>query len=88
MIFTNALSVFILYHCHHRICNKNLRYIQEIMRTSEPSFEKYKKFCDYFPNLAILTKSATPGEVQLTFVHASVGGKSFSESIEAFALAG
>ena len=76
MISTNALSVFIFHHHQNGICNKNLRSIQEIMRTSEPAFEKYKKVCDNFPNLAILTKSATPGKVQLPLAHASVGNKS------------
>ena len=37
------------------------------MRASDPTDEKYKKVCKDFPNLAILTKRATPGEVQLTF---------------------
>ena len=43
MISTNTSSAFILYHHHNGICNKNLCSIQEIMRTSEPAFEKYKK---------------------------------------------
>ena len=37
--------------------------------------------------MAILTKSATPGEVQLTFAHASVGKKSLGESVTALNLA-
>ena len=41
-----------------------------------------------FPNLAILTKSATPGEAQLTFAHATVGNKSLGKYIVVFALAG
>ena len=76
MICTNSLSVFIFHHHQNRICNKNIRSIQEIMHTSEPASDKYKKVCDDFTNLAILTNSPTPGEVQLTFVHASVGNKS------------
>ena len=58
------------------------------MRTSEPTIEKYKKVCDYLPNLVILTKSTTPGEVQLTFAHESVGEKYLGESVAAFALVG
>ena len=58
------------------------------MRASEPTTEKYKKVCKDFPNLAILTKSATPGKVQLTFGHAAVGNKSLGESVVAFTLAG
>ena len=37
--------------------------------------EKYKKVCEDFPNLAIFTKSATPGKIQLTSRHAAVGKK-------------
>ena len=58
------------------------------MRTSEPANEKYKKVCDYFPNLVILTKSATIGGIQLTLAHTSVGNKSLGESVTAFALVG
>ena len=58
------------------------------MRASEPATEKSKKVCEDFPNLGIMTKSSTPGEVQLTFGHATVGNKSLGESIQAFALAG
>ena len=42
--------------------------------------------CDNFPNLAILTKSAKPSEVQLMFVYASVGNKSLGKSVAEFAL--
>ena len=76
MISYHALSLFIFHHLQNRICNKNLRLIHDIMHMSEPDFEKYKKLCDNFPNLVILTKIATPGKVQLSFAHASVGNKS------------
>ena len=75
MIYTNTLSVLILHHNLNGIGNNNLCSIQEIMHTSELAAEKYKKVCEDFPNLAILTNSATPGEVQLTFGHAAVGNK-------------
>ena len=88
MLSNNALSVFILHHHKNRLCNKNLRTIQDIIRASEPVAEKYKNICHDLPNLAILTKSAAPGEVQLTFVHATVGNMSFGGSVVAFALAG
>ena len=58
------------------------------MRASKPSAKKYKQFCDESPNIAILTKSATPGKVQLTFVHANVGNKYLGGSFVEFALAG
>ena len=44
--------------------------------------------CEKFPNLGILTKSSTHGEIQLTFGHTAVGNKSLGESVVAFALAG
>ena len=50
--------------------------------------KKYKKVWEDFPNLAILTKSSTPGKVQLTFSHVTVGNKSVGKSVVAFALAG
>ena len=50
--------------------------------------EKFKDICSDFPNLAILTKSSTPGEAQLTFGHSTVENNSLGESLQAFALAG
>ena len=57
------------------------------MRASELAAKKYKKVCEDLPNLAVLTRSATPNKVQLTFSHATVGNKSLGESIVAFYLA-
>ena len=88
MISTNTLSAFILHHHLNRLGNKNLRKIQEIMRASKPATESYKKVCEDFPNLEILTMIATPGKVQLTFGHAAVGNNYLGESIVVFALAG
>ena len=87
MIYTNVLSVFKIHHHLNGLGNKNLRLIQEIMHTSEPATENYKKVCEDYPNFAILTKSATPGEVELTFGYATVGNKSYGESVAAFSLA-
>ena len=87
MISTNVLSVFILHHHLNELGNKNLRLIQEIMRASDLDAENYKRVCGDFPNLAILTKSAMPVEVQLTFGHATVENKSLGGSIVDFALA-
>ena len=67
MISTNSLSVFLLHHHLNGLGNKNLRSIQDVMRASEPAAEKFKRVCEGFPNLAILTKSSTPGEIQSTF---------------------
>ena len=57
------------------------------MRASEPAAKKYKWVLEDFPNLAILTKSATLDEVQLTFGHTTIGNKSLGESVVAFTLA-
>ena len=88
MLSTNTLSVFIPHNHQSGLCNKSLCSIQYIMPASEMDAEKYKKVCDNFPNLAILTKSATPGEVQLTFAHVAVGNKPLGESVVAFSQAG
>ena len=53
------------------------------MRASKPDAKKYKKVCEDLPNLAILTKSATPSEVQLTLGHAAVGNKFLGEYVVA-----
>ena len=76
MISTNTLSVLILHHHLNGLGNKNIRSIQEIIRVSEMSAKKYKRVYKDFPNLEILTMSATTGKVQLTFGHAVIGNKS------------
>ena len=53
------------------------------MRASKPIAGKYKRVCKDFPNIAILNKSATPSEIQLTFNHTTVGNKSLGESVVA-----
>ena len=88
MIYSHALSAFLLHHPLNGLGNANIRSVQEAMRASEPATKKYKNVCEDFPNLGILTKIFTPGEVQLTFGHSIVGNKSLGESIQAFALAG
>ena len=88
MISSHALSAFLLHHPLNGLGNTNLRSVEEAMRASEPATEKYKNVCEDFPNLGILTKSSTPGEVQLTFGHLTVGNKYLRESIQSFALAG
>ena len=88
MISSHALSAFLLHYPRNGLGNANLRSVQEAMRASEPATEKYKNVCEDFPNIGIRTKSSTPGEVQLTFGHLTVGDKSLGESIQGFALAG
>ena len=41
MISKNELSVFIFHHHQNRICNKNIRSIQDIMLTSKLDPKKY-----------------------------------------------
>ena len=67
MIYTNVLFVFILHNHLNGLGNKNLCSIEDVMRASETAAGKYKRVCEDLPNLAILTKSAAPGEIQLTF---------------------
>ena len=43
---------------------------------------------DNFPNISILAKSPTPGEVQLTFMHVYFRNKFLGGSIAALSLAG
>ena len=88
MISSHSLSVFLLHHPLNGLGNENLLSVQKAMRANEPSKDKYKNVCEDFPNLVIITKSSTPGEIQLTFGHATVGNNSFGESVQVFALAG
>ena len=57
------------------------------MRTIDPANDKFKCVYRYFPNIVILNKSATSGEVKLTLAHAYVGNKYLGGYITAFALA-
>ena len=41
-----------------------------------------------FPNFALLTKSSTPGEIQITFGRSTVGNKSLGGTLQASALSG
>ena len=48
---------------------------------------KFKCVCADFPNIVLLTKSATPGNIQVTFGHVSAKNKYFRETTTTFALA-
>ena len=87
MISSNNLFTFMLHHHLNGLCNKNLRSIKDLMRTRKPAGNKFKHGCEDSPNLVILTKSATSGNVQMMFAHASVSNKSLGKYITAFALA-
>ena len=88
MISSHTLSAFLLDRPLNGLGNANLRSVQEAMRASVPATEKFKNVCEDFPKPAILTKSSTPGEVQLTFGHLTVRNKFLGESLQDFALAG
>ena len=88
MISTNDLSIFLLRHNQNRVYDHNLRSIQGSMLSDRPYGYNFKRVCVDFPNPAILAKSATPGELQVVYVHASIGNKALGETVTAFALAG
>ena len=88
MTSSNALSTFILHYYINGLCDKNLRSIQDFMRTRKPASTKFIHVCKDSPNTAILTKSITSGDVQLTFTHASLVNRSLQESVTAFVLTG
>ena len=88
MISTNALSLFLFEHNDNRFCGRNLCLIQELIRSDKPDGTKFKQVCVDFPNVAINPKRATPGEIQVTYGHTSIGNKSLGKTVTAFALAG
>ena len=63
MISTNALSIYILQHDQNEISDQNICSIQDAMRSDKPAGSKFKQVCKDLPNLAVLTKSTTPGDV-------------------------
>ena len=58
------------------------------MRSDEPAVSKFKRLYTDFPNIALLTKSATPGEVQVTYTHASIENNLLRETATTFSLEG
>ena len=56
------------------------------MRLDNPDGAKSKLIYAGFPNIAILSKSAMPDEIQVTFCHTTIGNKYPRETITAFAL--
>ena len=80
--------MFLLHHHLKGLGNENLWLVQEVIRAREPEADKFQNVCKDFPNLAILTKSSTLGEIQLMLGHAALGKKSLGEFVAAFALVG
>ena len=58
------------------------------MRSDESASAKLKRVYTDFPNIILLTKSATPSDIQITFGHAFLQKKSLRESVATLALAG
>ena len=58
-----------------------------MMQSDEPAGANFKCVCADFPNIALLTKSTTPGDIQVKFGRASIGNKSLRETIDALDLA-
>ena len=88
MISSNDLCVYLIQHNQNKICDQNLRSIQDVMRSEETSGRKFKPVCTDFPNMTVLAKSATYGDIQVKYVHAFVGNKYLGKTITAFALVG
>ena len=63
MIYTNDLSIYILQHKQNNIFEQNLRSIQDSIRSDKLTGSKSKRVGTDFPNLAVLTKSTTPGDI-------------------------
>ena len=80
IISTHALSLFLLKNDQNGVFNRNLRSIQESMCSDKPTGSKFKQVCTYFPNIALLTKSAMPGEVQVTYAHTSIGNNGMTDA--------
>ena len=58
------------------------------MRPDEPAGANFKHICADFLNLTLITKSAKPVEIQVSFGHAPVGNNFPGETVRVFALAG
>ena len=56
------------------------------MPLNEPAGSKFKRACIEFSNQAVLTKSATLGDIQITYVHASIGNKYIGKTVASFFL--
>ena len=87
MISTNTLSIYILQQDQNDICDQNICSIQDAMRSDKPAGSKSKQVYTDLPNLEVLTNIATPGDIQVMYLHAYVGNKSLDETVTAFALA-
>ena len=60
------LYIYLLQQNQNDICDQKLRSIQEAMRSDKPYISKFKSICTYLPNMSVIAKSATPGDIQVT----------------------
>ena len=88
MISTYTLLLFLLKHNQNGVFNSNVRYIKESVHSDDPATAKFKPVCTYLPKISLVTKGATPGEVQVTYARASSGNKSLGETVTNFSLEG
>ena len=79
MIYSNDLSIYLLQQSQNNICDQNTRSIQDSMHLDDPFGSKFKRVYMDLPNLEVLTKRAIPGDIQVTYAHASVGNKSLKK---------
>ena len=56
------------------------------MHSYEPDGSKFKQVCMDLLNMAVLTKSATPGDIQVTHTHMSVGNNPLGKTVTACVL--
>ena len=70
----------------NKVLNHNIRLIQYLMRSDKSDGTNFKRVCIDFTNLALITKSAKPGDIQVNFDHASAGKPPPGETVNAFDL--
>ena len=86
MFYSYALSIYLLHHNQKDLFNQNIWSIQDAMRSDNPAGSKLKRVCTDLPNMVALNMIATPGDIQVTYVHVPVGNKSLGEMVTAFSL--
>ena len=56
------------------------------MRSDNSAGSKFNRVCTDFPNISVLPKSATPGDIQVMYAHESVGNKFLGKTVTDFTL--
>ena len=88
MFYSYALSIYLLHHNQKDLFNQNIWSIQDAMRSDNPAGSKLKRVCTDLPNMVVLNMIATPGDIQVTYAHASVRNKSLGKAVTDSSLAG